>query len=133
MGDRACRNERPFERLRRGNVRSLCTLAHGNAKAGARQIDAAAGDRLALIDELVDSLGSQNSDVTAEAGLDVLQERIRGAPGDRNFRAEGALELREKLEHHRFHAIIAEDYIIGYPFSYPLVDAGWAKMPVLAA
>ncbi len=133
MGDRACRNERPFERLRRGNVGLLGTLAHGNANAGASQIDAAAGDRLALIDELVDSLGSQNGDVTAEAGLDVLQERIRGAPGDRNFRAAGALELREKLEHHRFHAIRAEDIHRGNPFPFLLVDAGWAKMPVLAA
>src|SRR5205823_14546252 len=42
----------------------------------------------------------------------------------RNFRAAGALELREKLEHHRFHAIRAEDIHRGNPFPFLLVEIG---------
>ena len=92
MRDRFGRKKRAFKRLRRSNVGALGALAHRNANAGAGEIDAAAGNRLALLDEGIDRLRRQDGDVAARPALEVLQESVRGPPGGRNFRIARAFE-----------------------------------------
>src|SRR5262249_15698936 len=89
---------------------------------------------LAVLDEVVDRLGSQDSEVADGAAFELLEESVRGAPGDHDFRTAGALERGYEVEHDRLHAVGADDFHCGDPFTFPTsfrVDAGWAKMPRL--
>src|SRR5262249_53442713 len=91
--------------------------------------------RLAVPDEVVDRLGGQDGEVAAGAAFELLEETIRGAPGDHNFRTAGALECGYEVEHDRLHTVGADDFHCGDPFTFPTsfrVDAGWAEMPLLS-
>jgi hypothetical protein len=65
MGDGLRRDERALERVRRADVGLGRPLAHGNADAGAGEIDAAAGNDLAVLDQAIDRLGGQDGEVAA--------------------------------------------------------------------
>ena len=55
-------------------------LAHRDADAGAGEIDAAAGDDLAMLDEVLDRLGGEDGEVAARAGFELLQESRSPSP-----------------------------------------------------
>src|SRR5262249_46033568 len=134
VGNRLGRGERAFERLGRTDVGALGALAHCDADGGAGEINAAAGNRLAVLDEVVDRLGGQDGEVANGAAFELLEETVRGARGDHDFRTAGALERGYEVEHDRLHAVGADDFHCGDPFTFATpfrVDAGWAKMPLL--
>src|SRR5262249_32655495 len=136
VGKRLRRQKRAFQRVRRSNVRPLGALAHRHADAGSGEIDAAAGNRLAPIDKLINCLGRQDGDIAAGATPEVLYEGVGGSPGHCKFRTASALECREQVEHHRLYAVGAENLHRGDPFIFLQslrVDASRAMMPLLSA
>ena len=94
-------------------------LAHGETDAGAGEIDTAAGNDLAVLDQAIDRLGGQDGEVAAGAGFELLQEAVRRAPGDHHFGADGALEIGGQIEHHGLQAVGAEHSHRSVPFAFP--------------
>jgi hypothetical protein len=106
-------------RFGRADVGLVRALAHGDADAGAGEIDAAAGNHLALLDQTIDRLRGQDGEVAAGAGFEFLQQAVRRTPGDHHFRADGALEIGGKIEHHGLEAVGAEHSHRSVPFAFP--------------
>ncbi len=114
MGDRFGREQGLLERLGRGDVGLGRALAHGDADARAGQIDPAAGDDHVARDQIVDHFRGQDRKIAGRPGLELLDQAVGGAPGDGELRAAGALERRDDIEHHRFHAIGAENFHLAF-------------------
>ena len=95
-----CREQRALERFGRRHVGLGRALAHGDADAGAREVDAAAHD-LALLDEVVDRRAVGQEDVDGFAAVKAGDQRA----GRRIARADGvavrALEGRQQFVRHR--------------------------------
>ena len=76
-------------------------LAHGDADAGAREIDAAAGD-LALLDELVERRRVGQEHVDGFAAVEAGDQRAGGRIARANAVAVGAFERRQQFVGRRF-------------------------------
>src|ERR1700746_1661406 len=74
---------------------------------------------LAVPGEVGDRLGGQDGEVAAGAAFEILQQTVRGAPGDHDFRPAGALECGYEIEHQRLHPVGAENFHCGDPFTFP--------------
>jgi len=98
VADRFGCKQRLLQRCAGTDVRPRRAGAHRDADARLGQIDAAAGNDLALPDQLLQFGARDDDEVVALAGGHALHDRRRARPGGRDPVSGGALELRHQLE-----------------------------------
>ena len=107
--DRFGRQQRMLECVGRADVGLRRARAHGDADAGAHEIDTAAGDELALLDEVVDAGARHDHQVGDLAALHPAHDAGGAGPGRRHLVLGCALELRDQLEIGLLDGIRAQD------------------------
>src|SRR5690348_16810873 len=109
-GYRLRSKERSLERLGCANVGLRRALAHGNADAGAGEVNPAAGDERALLEQLIGEIGRPDDEIAGDTRT-YLRNKLRpGDEGDADLVAARAFEYRDDLVQRLFERGRAVDH-----------------------